>query len=237
MRYSALTLPRISRAASLFILMLAALFLAPRTQASTDIQMLPPTNSSGTCPSGTNQVLIYSGNPNGGINCVPVTADSAGDVTTGGAVRAGSVSATTSVTINGATATATTVDTANALASLLSSCGASGGGTISVNSSGALVCGSTSSPPPPPPFTGHWTLLSSVKGGCVDPYTTSAGSDVPSPTGAVCTTEGATTTYTWGDSDIADPGVLTCDGEEVWDSSLGEHVWEMLEYTNTYQCE
>ena len=40
--------------------------------AVADIQMLPPTNASGACPAGLNQVLIYSGNPTGGINCVPL---------------------------------------------------------------------------------------------------------------------------------------------------------------------
>lgn len=44
------------------------------------------------------------------------------------------------VTIQGSTATAATVDTANALAAVIASCAAAGGGTLHVNSAGQLSC-------------------------------------------------------------------------------------------------
>ena len=59
------------------------------------IQMLPPTplGSTSACPSGTQQVLSYSGTvspgPQGGINCVPIATDAAGDMEASGYVQMG----------------------------------------------------------------------------------------------------------------------------------------------------
>lgn len=64
------------------------------------IQMLPPTplGSTAVCPSGTQQILSYSGSQasggQAGINCVPVTADAQGNVTTGGYMQMGDTSVT-----------------------------------------------------------------------------------------------------------------------------------------------
>lgn len=49
-----------------------------------DVNMLPPTllGTSTLCPSGSTQMLVYSGAapPQGGINCVPVNSDGAGNL-------------------------------------------------------------------------------------------------------------------------------------------------------------
>jgi hypothetical protein len=63
------------------------------------IQMLPPTplGSTVACPSGFQQVLSYSGTPSGGpqggINCVPIQTDAAGDIQTNGYLQLGNSSA------------------------------------------------------------------------------------------------------------------------------------------------
>jgi len=63
------------------------------------IQMLPPTplNSTNVCPSGTQQVLSYSGAPTdgsqAGINCTPVTTDAEGDLAASGYVQMGNSTA------------------------------------------------------------------------------------------------------------------------------------------------
>jgi hypothetical protein len=60
------------------------------------IQMLPPTplGSMAVCPSGTQQILSYSGTPTGGaqsgINCVPIATDAQGDMAASGFVQVGS---------------------------------------------------------------------------------------------------------------------------------------------------
>jgi len=61
--------------------------------------MLPPTplGSTAACPSGFQQVLSYSGTPDGGpqggINCVPIATDAQGDLAAGGYIQAGNTSA------------------------------------------------------------------------------------------------------------------------------------------------
>ena len=72
------------------------------------IQMLPPTplGSTTACPSGTQQVLSYSGTPQGGaqggINCVPVTTDAQGDIAANGYIKAGNSSAVCNASLSGA---------------------------------------------------------------------------------------------------------------------------------------
>lgn len=69
-----------------------------------DIQMLPPTALyTSTVCSGGNQVLAYSGDDtqgHAGINCVPVTVDGGGSVTTGGDISANSITANNNLTVN-----------------------------------------------------------------------------------------------------------------------------------------
>ncbi len=63
------------------------------------IQMLPPTplGSTVNCPAGFQQVLSYSGTPaggpQGGINCVPIQTDAAGDLVASGYIQPGNSSA------------------------------------------------------------------------------------------------------------------------------------------------
>ncbi len=57
------------------LLSLSNAVYAAGTTPPTNIEMLPPTNASGVCPSGYNQALIFTGNPNGAINCVPLSMD------------------------------------------------------------------------------------------------------------------------------------------------------------------
>ena len=72
------------------------------------IQMLPPTpiGSMTVCPSGTQQVLSYSGAPQGGtqggINCVPITTDAQGDLVASGYIKAGNSTVVCSATTAGA---------------------------------------------------------------------------------------------------------------------------------------
>lgn len=75
----------------------AVLFTSPPSQAQQGgIQMLPPTplGSTTACPSGTQQVLSYSGTPmgggQGGINCVPIATDAQGNMAAAGFVQVGS---------------------------------------------------------------------------------------------------------------------------------------------------
>ena len=126
--------------------------------------MLPPTpvgTIANSCPPNT--MLIYSGATTGqaAINCVPVKADQTGNVSTSGTVQGNSLVSTTSiktatltasgavaastVNVGGSTATSGTVDTANALATVLSTCGKAGGGTLQVDASGNITCGPVSS--------------------------------------------------------------------------------------------
>lgn len=71
-------------------------FISPVcAQQKGGIQMLPPTplGSTTACPSGTQQVLSYSGTPmgggQGGINCVPIATDAQGNMAAAGFVQVG----------------------------------------------------------------------------------------------------------------------------------------------------
>ncbi|MGB9153208.1 MAG: hypothetical protein WCD70_09010, partial [Alphaproteobacteria bacterium] len=81
----------IYKAAALAGVISALLLPCPaHADANGAIQMLPPTpiGSMIACPSGTQQVLSYSGAPQGGaqggINCVPIQTDAAGDLSASG---------------------------------------------------------------------------------------------------------------------------------------------------------
>lgn len=143
---------------SLPLLFIALITLPmPANAQSTDIQMLPPIG----CPTTSWGILAWnSANPLGcisGFTSTPagaVTANSFNSPSfTGGTFSGTTVTASTSVTIGGSTATNTTVNAANTLATLLSECGAAGGGTVSIDSNGKLFCGQTqiaSAPAPTP---------------------------------------------------------------------------------------
>jgi hypothetical protein len=72
-----------------------AVYACPPSANGQSIQMLPPTplGSMTVCPSGTQQILSYSGTPTGGaqggINCVPIATDAQGDMATNGFVQMG----------------------------------------------------------------------------------------------------------------------------------------------------
>jgi hypothetical protein len=70
------------------------LTLAGQAFADENLQMLPPTlpGTSTVCSGGLNQALVFTGDPtvtHSAINCMPVTIDNGGAVTTGGTVTAG----------------------------------------------------------------------------------------------------------------------------------------------------
>lgn len=73
----------------------SVLVICPALAKADGIQMLPPTplGSTAVCPSGTQQVLSYSGTPTGGaqggINCVPIATDAQGNMATNGYVQLG----------------------------------------------------------------------------------------------------------------------------------------------------
>lgn len=73
---------------------LATLALPAQAQQG-GIQMLPPTplGSTTVCPSGTQQILSYSGTPvggaQGGINCVPIQTDAYGNMAASGFIQVG----------------------------------------------------------------------------------------------------------------------------------------------------
>jgi hypothetical protein len=77
---------------------LASCAANPVHAQNASIQMLPPTplGSGATCPAGFQQVLSYSGTPSGGpqggINCVPISTDAAGDMAASGYVQMGNTS-------------------------------------------------------------------------------------------------------------------------------------------------
>ncbi|MGB9152207.1 MAG: hypothetical protein WCD70_03865 [Alphaproteobacteria bacterium] len=79
-------------------LLAAHAYSNPALAGSGGIQMLPPTplGSTTVCPSGTQQVLSYSGTPQGGaqggINCVPIATDAQGDLAASGYIQAGQTS-------------------------------------------------------------------------------------------------------------------------------------------------
>jgi hypothetical protein len=75
-----------------------AVYASPALANGGSIQMLPPTplGSTTVCPSGTQQILSYSGTPEGGaqggINCVPIKTDAQGNMTASGYVQMGNTS-------------------------------------------------------------------------------------------------------------------------------------------------
>jgi hypothetical protein len=85
--------------------------------------LLDDSSSKDTAPNVT-MTLLSNGNVGIGTSTPQTALDVNGDVT-----------------INSAKATATTVNTANALADFLKTCGQAGGGTVSVDSTGKLACG------------------------------------------------------------------------------------------------
>ena len=74
-------------------------FPTPPAWADNAVQVIPPTpiGSMTPCPSGTQQVLSYSGTNAGGtqagINCVPISTDAQGDLAASGYVQAGNTTA------------------------------------------------------------------------------------------------------------------------------------------------
>ena len=76
--------------------------------ADTNIPMLPPTpiGSMAVCPSGTQQILSYSGTLQGGgqsgINCVPITTDAQGNMAASGYIKPGNSTVACSVSLQGA---------------------------------------------------------------------------------------------------------------------------------------
>ena len=101
------------------------------------LQMLPPTPVGSLAPAcPPNTMLMYSGATTGqaAINCVPVSSDSTGNLVASGQLTA------TQATLSGSVATNGTVDTANNLMNLLSTCATFGGGAIKVNATGKLIC-------------------------------------------------------------------------------------------------
>ncbi len=77
--------------------LIGALVLYACPALADGIQMLPPTPIGTTvvCPSGTQQLLSYSGATSGqaGINCVPIRADAVGDISMNGYLQLGNSSA------------------------------------------------------------------------------------------------------------------------------------------------
>ena len=90
-------------------------FPTPPAWADNAVQVIPPTpiGSMTPCPSGTQQVLSYSGTNAGGtqagINCVPISTDAQGDLAASGYVKAGN----TTAACYGATAGAIRFNTAS----------------------------------------------------------------------------------------------------------------------------
>jgi hypothetical protein len=154
------TLLRSTLAYSIFlaVTVLFTFNVAP-AHASSDIQMLPPEQGvsppEGTkaCPQGLSRVLTWDGKT--AIGCAPdVSIDGGNNLSVGGDIsgKKGSFSSVTAptgnfssqVTVGGSIATNTTVNTANTVAEFLNSCSAAGGGIVSVDKAGKLVCGTTS---------------------------------------------------------------------------------------------
>ena len=100
---------KLRKATALAGVVCALLLSCPHTaKAVENIQMIPPTplGSMTVCPSGTQQVLSYSGTPTGGaqagINCVPITTDAQGDMAASGFVQLGQSSAACNASLAGA---------------------------------------------------------------------------------------------------------------------------------------